>query len=101
MLQAKLFNCHNGPRLIVEGETKAEILTKYNAMKNSEPLKRMPETCVYRTLRKYYINFIYNGERETVDEFIGIQETRRMLREYQLVDSGYYMSARACKNWKG
>ena len=53
-------------------------------------------------MSKKYIQRRGNGYLETVDEFDTMKEARAMLREYQLSDSegGYYISSRACGNWK-
>ena len=49
-----------------------------------------------------YIQRRGNGYLETVDEFDTIQEARAMLPEYHLSDPSahYYISSRACDNWK-
>lgn len=39
---------------------------------------------------------------ETVDEFTTSKEAREMLKEYRLIGCGaaYYISSRACKEWR-
>ena len=39
---------------------------------------------------------------ETVDQFETFKEAKEMVKEYQISDtsSHYYISTRACKNWK-
>jgi hypothetical protein len=39
---------------------------------------------------------------ETVDEFETMKEAKAMLKEYQIGDRAgtYYISSRACKDWK-
>ena len=39
---------------------------------------------------------------ETVDEFETFKEAKTMVKEYRLSDSSaeYYISSRACKNWR-
>lgn len=57
-------------------------------------------------MRTYYIQFRYPGQPlETVDEFRGIKEARKMLAEYRLAYSSdssgeLYISTRPCKAWK-
>lgn len=40
---------------------------------------------------------------ETVDQFNTRKEALAMLKEYRIADpyADYYLSSRACKNWKG
>ena len=47
-----------------------------------------------------YINFRYNGETETCDEFEDKKEAEFMLIEYQMVSCGYYLSQRCTKEWR-
>ncbi len=49
-----------------------------------------------------YIQRNGNGHLETVDEFTNRREAIKMLAEYRLSDPSahYYISQRACKNWK-
>ena len=50
-----------------------------------------------------YINGSYNGEKETIDEFETLKETRKMLKEYRLAYMGtgfsLWISQRPCKDW--
>ena len=50
-----------------------------------------------------YINYRYNGEIETIDEFETYKEARAMLAEYRLA-YGYgaelWISQRCTKDWK-
>lgn len=51
----------------------------------------------------WYIQRFGQGHRETVDEFESLEESRKMLREYRLLDGSsahYYLSRRACANWR-
>lgn len=50
-----------------------------------------------------YINMQHGRNRETVDEFTTRQEARAMLKEYHICEpyNRYYISTRACANWKG
>ena len=43
-----------------------------------------------------------NGDLETVDEFETRKEAREMVKEYRISDhsASFYMSSRACKDWK-
>lgn len=49
-----------------------------------------------------YVQLKAYGRLETVDEFETYKEAREMLKEYRMSDpSGeYYLSSRACKEWK-
>ncbi len=48
-----------------------------------------------------YIQFKYDGQLETVDQFETWKEARSMLREYRMLSGGhYYLSTRACKAWR-
>ncbi len=49
-----------------------------------------------------YIQRRGDGYLETVDEFTTRKEARAMLSEYRLSDMSahYYLSQRACKNWR-
>lgn len=42
----------------------------------------------------------FTGQLETVDEFETYKEARAMLKEYQMVGPGYYLSSRCCKAWR-
>jgi hypothetical protein len=50
----------------------------------------------------YYIQRKDGKYLETVDEFTTRKEAREMIKEYRLSDPSahYYISTRACKNWK-
>ena len=48
----------------------------------------------------YYINFKYDGEVETCDEFEDKKEAYKMLAEYQMVSGGYYLSQRCTNDWR-
>jgi hypothetical protein len=50
----------------------------------------------------YYIQRKDGRNLETVDQFTTRKEAREMVKEYQLSDPSahYYLSTRACKNWK-
>jgi hypothetical protein len=49
----------------------------------------------------FYIQLRGSHGLETVDEFETRKEARAMLREYQMLSGGqYYMSSRACKEWR-
>lgn len=38
---------------------------------------------------------------ETVDEFETMKEAKLMLKEYRMIgDAHYYISSRACKDWR-
>jgi hypothetical protein len=50
-----------------------------------------------------YINGVYEGNRETIDEFPTRKEARKMLAEYRLSygpDWVLWMSSRCCNSWK-
>lgn len=49
-----------------------------------------------------YIQRKDSNSLETVDEFKTMKEAREMLSEYQLSDpyAYYYISSRACKEWR-
>lgn len=49
-----------------------------------------------------YIQRKGNGYLETIDEFTTRKEARAMLAEYRMSDPSavYYLSSRACKNWR-
>lgn len=49
-----------------------------------------------------YIQRLGDGYRETVDEFETRKEAIAMLAEYRLADRSahYYISSRACSNWR-
>lgn len=49
-----------------------------------------------------YIQRLGDGQRETVDQFDTRKEARQMVKEYRLSDpsANYYLSQRACANWK-
>jgi hypothetical protein len=49
-----------------------------------------------------YIQRRGNGYLETVDEFETRKEARTMLREYKMADTAadYYLSSRACREWR-
>ena len=48
-----------------------------------------------------YINWKYQGDVETVDEFESRKEARSMLEEYQLAftEGFLYLSQRPCVGW--
>jgi len=50
----------------------------------------------------YYIQRKDQYYLETVDEFNNYREARAMLAEYRMSDysARYYISSRACKDWK-
>lgn len=48
----------------------------------------------------FYIQLKTGREIETVDEFETRKEARAMLREYQMLSGEYYISSRACKEWR-
>lgn len=50
----------------------------------------------------YYIQRKDPNHLETVDEFSSFKEAKRMLKEYRLSDysAEYYISSRACKEWR-
>lgn len=50
---------------------------------------------------KYYIQYKYACELETIDEFGTRKEALEALREYRLGNryGFYYISQRACKDW--
>lgn len=53
--------------------------------------------------RPVYINGMYRGERETVDEFETLKEAKAMLREYRSAfgpDWQLWISQRRCANWR-
>lgn len=50
-----------------------------------------------------YINYRYNGQTETVDEFKDRKEAKEMLSEYRLAygpGSELWLSSRATKDWR-
>ena len=51
---------------------------------------------------KYYIQRKEGRNLETVDEFTTRKEANEMRREYVMSDptARFYISTRACKNWK-
>lgn len=53
-------------------------------------------------MKTYYIQRKDGNQLETVDEFTSRKEAREMLREYRMSDTSahYYISSRACKDWK-
>ena len=50
----------------------------------------------------FYINIKNQGKVETVDEFETFEETKAMIKEYQMADysNQYYISTRSTKEWK-
>jgi len=46
-----------------------------------------------------YINIRYNGEVETVDQFDTMKEAREMVKEYNMVQPGHYISQRCTNDW--
>ena len=48
----------------------------------------------------YYINYKYNNEVETIEEFKTLKEAKELLKEYKMVSNYYYLSKRSTKVWR-
>ena len=48
----------------------------------------------------YYINYKYNNEVETIEEFKTLKEAKELLKEYKMVSHYYYLSKRSTKVWR-
>lgn len=49
-----------------------------------------------------YINFKYNGEVETIDQFETYKEAKETIKEYRMAysDGEVYLSNRSTKQWR-